>query len=763
MTDDEKMAQLLDRYLQERDANPMAPPPPGPDPLIAETWSKLERHYAAPAPDAQFAESLRARLERNAVQFKSMHPRRSAQPKTPRGTGWLSLPRWSFVSASLLLVALALAFYWTTRPKSVDAAMLLDKAHSVATNLQSSNVKSFDLVQENVQSIFGTPNAAPTGESRWTQHIWYAGPTVFRIETQNSGTNQPSDTTIMVSDGASNYTYDVNAKTVQIDTASADYFSPPTASTLEMYQQESKRCFDPRVVGEEQIAGRAAYVIDLGNNKCPSASVGGLDGGPHKVWLDQETLFVLKEQVYTPNGNYLLNQSMVTLFRFNVDIPSDVFQFTPPAGTQINDFRAKPAPSADEFQAQLQELARLVDFPLFVPRSVPTGLAPRQPRWNGIENNAVLEYVKPAEASTNAPADLNGIRIIEQRATYDILHNWTDGTEPLDLDGVQAWVWRGDFNPVGGTGSNSALLLLRDGTLISVSSFVHKPDELIAIGRLLEPVPGGHPPLPDPTAPTLAEIRAVSNFPYFVPTNVPEGLTPEPSTSQELQYHRVDGSVALIVSNAKEGEGGMEQEARFQGELVKLSNGIEAHLLGFSEDVLILWWNKDGGYIALEGHGVARDEMLKIAASMSSTAELGKTEAPPARPTPTPVPAPSFTILRPTSLPEEMTTREEFVSGSPSGSGVQIFFDPHPGGDPHDVLTLTEMLQTPGATDIQDPQAVRRTVGGRTVTIVKRGEDCVSYFWTQGNVDLTLTNAYDPPGHVRYTCEQMDKIVESIK
>lgn len=761
MTHDEQMADLLDRYIRERDANPQASPPPGLDPLLAESWDKLERYYTAPAPDARFAESLRARLERNAVQLNSLPVRRSAQREKAPGTGWLSLPRWSFIGASVLLIVLALAVYWTMRPQPVDAAVLLDKAHSVATNLQTSNVKSFEMVRENVQSIFAAPNAVPTGESPWTQHIWHAGPTVFRIETQSSSPDQRSE--IMISDGVWNYRYDVNAKTVQIDTASADYFSLPTASTLEMYQQESKRCFDPKVVGEEQIAGRAAYVIDLGNNKCPSASMGGLDAGPHKVWLDKETLFVLKEQVYTPNGTYLLSQSEITLFRFNLDIPADVFHFTPPPGTVINDFRAKPAPSVEQFRAQLQELAHTMDFPLFVLKTVPDGLAPRQPRWNGVEHNAVLEYVKPAEASTNAPADLNGIQIIQQRAVYDTVRNWTDGTEPLDLDGVQAWVRRGDFNPTGGTGSNSAVLLLRDGTFISVSSFVYKPDELIAVARSLELVPGGHAPLPNPTAPTLAEIRGSSNFPYFVPTYVPEGLTPEPPTSQQLQYHRTDGSVALIVSNAKQGEGGMEQEARFKGEPVKLSNGIEAHLLGFSDEVIILWWNQDGGYIALEGHGIAREEMITIAAAMSSTAELGKTEPPPARPTSTPVPAPAFTILRPTWLPEEMTTREEFVTGSRNGSGVQIFFDPHPGGDPHDVLTLTQLPQTSGATDIQDPQAVKRTIGGHTVTIVKRGEDCISYFWTQDNVDLTLTNAYDPPGHVRYSCEQMDKIVESIK
>ena len=88
-------------------------------------------------------------------------------------------------------------------------------------------------------------------------------------------------------------------------------------------------------------------------------------------------------------------------------------------------------------------------------------------------------------------------------------------------------------------------------------------------------------------------------------------------------------------------------------------------------------------------------------------------------------------------------------------------------GKEHDVLTLREIpaaAASLGAAD--DPQATRETIGGRDVTIIRRGNGCVSAEWVQDGVALTLTNPYDPPGEpgeVRYTCDQLRRIIESIE
>lgn len=63
----------------------------------------------------------------------------------------------------------------------------------------------------------------------------------------------------------------------------------------------------------------------------------------------------------------------------------------------------------------------------------------------------------------------------------------------------------------------------------------------------------------------------------------------------------------------------------------------------------------------------------------------------------------------------------------------------------------------------RDPQASQETIGGYDVTIIRRGQNCITLEWQVGELDLTLSNPYDPPGHPRYSCDQLRRIVESIR
>lgn len=157
---------------------------------------------------------------------------------------------------------------------------------------------------------------------------------------------------------------------------------------------------------------------------------------------------------------------------------------------------------------------------------------------------------------------------------------------------------------------------------------------------------------------------------------------------------------------------------------------------------------------------------MQTAASVSATGDLGETETPKARPTPTPVPAPNFTIKRPAWLPEPMTVREQYQAGPAEfGSSVVLGFDPRPDdAQPHGVLTLMEVPKAQvGEPGQPDPQETHETIGDRQVTIINRGENCITLTWEEDGVVFTLTNAYDPPGHPRYTCEELRKMIESIR
>jgi hypothetical protein len=146
---------------------------------------------------------------------------------------------------------------------------------------------------------------------------------------------------------------------------------------------------------------------------------------------------------------------------------------------------------------------------------------------------------------------------------------------------------------------------------------------------------------------------------------------------------------------------------------------------------------------------------------------LGQTQEPLPPPTPTPLPELSFTVLRPSYLPEEMTVTENKIPGpNGQGAGIEIHFDPHPQDGPHDTLTLTEYPKDLVGTQPIAPDAVTVRIGGRGVTLTKIGEGCVNYSWVQDNLALNLTNAYDPPGEpgqVRYSCEEMEKVIASIE
>lgn len=620
-THDLEQADLLEQYLTARKADPAAKPPPGLDSETVAAFEQLEATLVVPGPAPEFSRALRARLEREAVGLSRPARAPGAQARAPR----FSLPRWSFVGVGAAVVlALAAFVLFAVRPTPVSAEQLIERARSAASDISSAGVRSFEMTQTSFDLIADNPGVMPTRSTRGETKIAYAGPGRWRIETHYQTTDQQAVETLTISDGSTQWDYRPGDSTVTISAADSRNFPSPSVLSLETLQEDMSNCYDPKVAGEETIAGRAAYKVELGPAKCRSASMPMLNG-PHTIWLDKATFFVLKSEIRAVDRDLVTSSLAVTSIRYNAELPDSLFTFTPPAGVRTNDQRPKPAPSASEFTTQLAALASNAPFPVFAPATVPAGLVPLAPVMNEVENQLELTYVPPAEVGGPLPVNSKGLTIYERLADYELVRAWTDGAAPLELEGAQAWVRRGDYDPASGTGSNSAVLVLRDGTLTSVSSFAVSADDLIALARTLQPVPGGHAALPNPVAPTLAEIRANSKFPFRVPTYLPEGLSGQPPTSHELRYQRADGSPGLLVMNAAPGEGGMETEPRFLGESVTLPKGRVVHVLGFNPEIIIIWWDEGGGYTSLEGHNIPREEMLKIAEGMSDTAELPAT------------------------------------------------------------------------------------------------------------------------------------------
>lgn len=643
-------------------------------------------------------------------------------------------------------------------------------------------VPSFVLTETTVSQRLDALGAA-IGETRNETQRWYQLPDHWRTETMDTYTpltpagGQASRTAwTLVSDGATMWRAQGND--VQINRANARQDGMTdlryrnqygqSATNLDSLLAAARSCSTPTVQGDESIADRAAYVIDLGPTTCPSAD-GARYNGKRRLWVDRETFFTLKDVTYATRDNRVIATREVTSVQYNAPFDPARFTYTPPPGAVIHDFRPRPAPTAEQYRQQLDALAKQADYPLSVPQDVPAGLVPRQPQLDPPVPGLLLAYVSPTEAETNSPASQYGVEIAERKASASDVTDIPDQAGPVQVGAIAGWYSPGVRN-ADGTGGSANLTFVRDGVRIGLGSFVLGKDDLLRIAVSLAPVPGGHAPLPTPVPLTLARIRQQVSFPVFVPAASPAGLIPEPPVGGDqpqamvrIDYHAADGTKALSILNGPVGCCLDGLSPKHDGTPLTLPNDIAAHFLAGAPETggPILWWQQEGTYLALSGPAETKDDLVTVAASLSKTADLGATQQPTARPTPTAIPAPPFTILRPAWLPEPLTVREQPIPGPQPGigAGVILGFDPHPDTPPSQALmTLREAPKaaTP-AVATPDPQAAQEMIGGHDVTIVRRGDAWVSLSWVQGDVALTLTNP------ARYTPDQLRQIVASVR
>jgi len=93
--------------------------------------------------------------------------------------------------------------------------------------------------------------------------------------------------------------------------------------------QHTAACYHPTMQGEGTIAGRKAFILDLGSAICPPP------GAPpaikevlHTLWIDKETFFVLKDVAKSPAGE-TITTSEVASIEFNIAISQPTFSFDP--------------------------------------------------------------------------------------------------------------------------------------------------------------------------------------------------------------------------------------------------------------------------------------------------------------------------------------------------------------------------------------------------------------------------------------------------
>ena len=193
-------------------------------------------------------------------------------------------------------------------------------------------------------------------------------------------------------------------------------------------------------------------------------------------------------------------------------------------------------------------------------------------------------------------------------------------------------------------------------TPIDATVFTFKPpaDANVIDNR---PLPGG-----------LVEARQRASFPIFIPMDVPVGLIPEPPDFNsksgepifEAQYFGPDGIPYIMISEYALGNLPFKQ-LHPTDEPITLLNGIIAYYRSgadwCNEINSFIYWVQDGTIITISTpssdgiygkSALSKDELIKVAASMSKTADLGKIGWPPY---PTFVPDPGTVYTAPTPCP----------------------------------------------------------------------------------------------------------------
>lgn len=624
-----------------------------PRPLLLDRESaafarRLHAVLAAPSPNPEFLGQLGRRLERESF---SLPARKPAQ--RPSGAS-VPLRRFSAAIAAAMVIALVSVFAvlnFGGETQTANAREVLGRASAASSNLEFrpfAMVETIDARAGNA-TLWGDRLLGLSGNEtiRGTTVRRFESATRWRVDESlaaysASGQEVARFERIAIADGASLWVLDPVANSVTVQNIDAASYLGPVfpfgggALDLRVVLSEAATCHNPELTGREAVAGRDAYVLDLGASSCIRAAgaLAPLQG--HRVlWVDAETYMVLRVDQYSGTDGELLSSTAAT----DVEIGSaggvGQFSFTPPAGARVQDLRTGTVVDSGQFLGALQRAGTDTGFRVFVPTLLPAGLLGTRPRIDPLDGQLSVVYAAETDGSLN-PRD---IEVRQGRATYDLLVASTEGAGVVATPGGTVWLRRGDFDVVTGTGLATAAMVLRDGTFVTVQGFAHAPEELVRIALSLQAIPGALPAAPSPEPRTIAQLRDEAPYGIFVPSLVPGGLVAEHPFvraegngfgTTEIQYRGADGRTALVVRNGlPDCCGGIGWAS---GRDVVLADGTVATVLTESylgETRLVVSWREGGTLILLASSVLSEDEVISIAATMSDLSVPGRTELPP--------------------------------------------------------------------------------------------------------------------------------------
>lgn len=352
MTHPEQRPDLLDRYWRDVARDIDAPPPDGLEPVQARVIRDLHRDMIHPAPDARFVAALRGRLTREAAAMRAADlqpPPRTRTRWNLRGGGrWPAAALASAVAAVAILAGVA---GWRDQAPALSADEIIRRAQAAA----SPSPEGFrNFVVKETSEV--RPLDAAAGEQvRSEISRWYEAPGYWRREVASTvigadGRAVSHNGLTSVSDGDTVWIYRlrdnlVMARPSEQAPAPGELGPfPEVTGGLSNLLDQAGACYMPRVLGSDTIAGRQAYIIELGGSRCPVAEGAG-DAEPVEwtLWVDKKTFLILKS-VQGIDGRVLATTA-VTSVQYNVPIEPARFTFIAPPGARMRDARPAPAPT----------------------------------------------------------------------------------------------------------------------------------------------------------------------------------------------------------------------------------------------------------------------------------------------------------------------------------------------------------------------------------------------------------------------------------
>ncbi len=355
-------ATALDQFFDALCDTPFLPAPPA---LDAETASFV-RHLVHTEQITTPDDALQARVWERVLAASvpvAPAPRRRPTAALPARTA-ISGRRGRLAALLLAVVGITRA---ASRPQPVAAEEILQRAVLTAQgDPASAGVRTFFVHWESIDQEpmpDGTVRPTTTRVDQWgaAPNRWQTAQHGQRVDGTGAGWDAG-----VISDGTTLWSYrtDQGNTTVAVGALPADVTVPmpripigvawegtQTAADMTQLRAALARCYHPQRAGTAMIAGRSAYVLDLGPTACspgvtvdaagtitPLPSEPPARQGRTLLWIDTETFFLLQSTHTGPDGS-LQWRNTVTQIRYNLPISDDRFTFTPPPEATITDVR----------------------------------------------------------------------------------------------------------------------------------------------------------------------------------------------------------------------------------------------------------------------------------------------------------------------------------------------------------------------------------------------------------------------------------------